>query len=170
MKVRTAVPVALTAVVVAGALAPAVAASKPKPITASYVAQGKPVPVPLVGLDQTASVEGANSCTDPRLEGISITTKTIKTTGPGTLKVGLAGFAGDWDITVTDGDGEVVGIGEGTTTGGEIPVIGGGNGSLGTNNVEKAEMKLKKAATLHIAVCNFLGGPTANASYTFTYK
>jgi hypothetical protein len=168
MKIRTAVPVAMTAVVAAGALAPAVAAGKPKPITATYEVSGMPVPVPLAGVD---GVDGANSCTNPDLEGVSTTTKTIKTKGAGTLVVGLTGFAGDWDITVTDGDGEVVVIGEGTTTGGEAPApVGNGQGSLGTDNVEKAEVKLKRAATLNISVCNFLGGPSATAKYTFTYR
>lgn len=167
MKLRVAVPVALTAIVGAGALAPAVAApAKPKPITASYTVEGIPVPSPLLG----APGEPANSCTSPDLEGVSTTTRTIKTTGPGELVVGLTGFAGDWDITVLDGDDELIAEGEGTTTGGEVPVVGGGNGSLGTNNTEKASVRLKKAATLKIAVCNYAGGQTANAKYTFTYK
>jgi hypothetical protein len=101
---------------------------------------------------------------------VSTTTRTIKTTGAGELVVELTGFAGDWDITVLDGDDEVVAEGAGTTTGGEVPVVGGGNGSLGTDNTEKASVKLRKASTLKIAVCNYLGGQTANAKYTFTYK
>ncbi|MBK5306356.1 MAG: hypothetical protein JJD92_06675 [Frankiaceae bacterium] len=168
MKIRHTLPVALTLVVAGGSLAPALAAkAKPKPITASYVAEGVPVPSPLLG---PPAPEDANSCINPDLEGVSTTTKTIKTTGAGTLVVGLTGFAGDWDITVVDGDGDVLGVGEGTTTGGEVPVVGGGNGSLGADNTEKLELKLKRAATLTIGVCNFLGGPSANAKYTFTYK
>jgi hypothetical protein len=167
VKVRTAVPVALSLVVAGGVLAPAVAApAKPKPITASYAVEGIPVPSPLLG----EPVEPANSCTNPDLEGVSTTTRTIKTTGAGELVVELTGFAGDWDITVLDGDDEVVAEGAGTTTGGEVPVVGGGNGSLGTDNTEKASVKLRKASTLKIAVCNYLGGQTANAKYTFTYK
>jgi hypothetical protein len=168
MKVRHTLPVALSLVVAGGSLAPALAAkATPKPITESYVAQGTPVPAPLVG---PPAPEDASSCINPALEGVSTTTKTITTTGAGTLVVGLTGFAGDWDITVRDGDGEILGVGAGTTTGGEVPVVGGGNGSLGTDNVEKLELKLKKAATLKIGVCNYLGGPTANAKYTFTYR
>jgi hypothetical protein len=167
VKVRSSAPVALCLVVAAGALAPAVAKGTRAPITASYTAQGIPVPSPVVG---DPVPEDPNSCTNPDLEGVSTTTKTITTKGAGTLVVGLTGFAGDWDITVTDGDGELVGEGEGTTTGGEVPVAGGGNGSIGADNVEKLEVKLKKAATLHIGVCNYLGGPTADAKYTFTYK
>jgi hypothetical protein len=168
MKVRTAVPVALSVVVAAGALSPAMAATKakPKPITASYVAEGIPVPSPLVG----EPVEPADSCTNPDLEGVSTTTKTIKTVGAGTLDVQLTGFAGDWDITILDGDDETLAVGSGTTTGGEVPVAGGGNGSLGSDNTEKATLKVRKASTLKIAVCNYAGGPSANAKYTFTYK
>jgi hypothetical protein len=167
VKVRTAAPVALGLVMAAGALAPAVAKSTPAPITESYTVQGVPVPSPLLG---DPLPEDPSSCMNPDLEGVSTTTKTITTKGPGTLVVGLTGFAGDWDITVLDADGEVVGEGEGTTTGGEIPVVGGGNGSLGVDNVEKLEVTLKKAATLRIGVCNYLGGPSANAKYTFTYR
>jgi hypothetical protein len=163
---RRALPVALSLVVAAGALAPAFAApAKPKPITESYVAEGLPVPAPLL-----TGVDGDNSCVNPDLEGVSTTTKTIKTTGPGTLQVDLTGFAGDWDITVTNDKGAVLGTGAGTTTGGEVPVIGGGNGSLGTDNKETLTLKTKKGMTLNIGVCNFLGGETANAKYTFTYR
>jgi hypothetical protein len=151
MTVRKAIPVALSLVVAAGALAPAMA-KPPKPISEEYSVQGLPVPLPLVG---------ANSCTDPELEGISITTKTIKTTGAGTLAVELNDFEGDWDITVLDDKGTVLGTGAGTSTPTALAQTGA---------VEKAVIKTKKAMTLNIAVCNFLGGPTAEAKYVFTYK
>jgi hypothetical protein len=158
MTVRQAIPVALSLVVAAGALAPALAAPpKPKPISEEYAVEGLPVPVPLAGID---GVDGTNSCTDPHLEGISTTTKTIKTTGPGTLAVDVTDFDGDWDITVMDDKGNVLGVGSGTAT----PT------ALATPGDEKAVIKTKKAMTLNIAVCNFLGGPTANAKYVFTYK
>jgi hypothetical protein len=148
--------VALSFVVAAGALAPAVAApAKPKPITESYSVQHAPVPAPIEG------VPGENSC-DGTFEGLSTTTKTIKTVGAGTLDVELTGFAGDWDITVTDDKGRTLGIGTGTTT--------ADPSSLGTGLKEKAVIKTKKPMTLNIAVCNFLGGPTADAKYTFVYK
>ena len=160
MKVRTALPVALSLVVAGGALAPALAApAKPKPITESWSMQHAPLPVPLAGVD---GVDGTNSCTNSAFEGLSITTKTIKTTGAGTLQVDLSGFAGDWDITVMDGKGKVLGIGAGTTT--------ADPSSLGTDLKEKAVIKTKKPMTLVIAACNFLGGPTADGKLTFTYK
>lgn len=159
MTVRTALPAALTLVLAAGALAPAVAApAKPKPISEEYSVEGAPVPLPLVGMD---GVDGTNSCNDPAFEGISTTTKTIKTLGAGTLTVDLANFDGDWDITITDDKGKVLGVGAGTTTPTALAEPA---------PAEKAVVKTRKAMTLNIAVCNFLGGPTADAKYVFAYK
>ena len=158
MKIRKAVPAALSLVVAAGALAPAVAGPKPKPISEKYSVQGLPVPIPITGSEGF----GANSCTAPELEGISTTTKTIETKGAGKLDVTLTGFAGDWDITVTDDKGRVLGIGAGTTT--------GDPSSLGTGLTEKAAIKVKKPTKINIHVCNFGGGPTAEAEYVFNYS
>ena len=158
MKVRKALPVALSLVVAGGALAPALAApAKPKPITESYSMEHAPIPLPLAGIE---GVDGTNSCTDPAFEGISTTTKTIKTTGAGTLQVDVTNFDGDWDITVLDDKGNVLGVGAGTAT----PT------ALATPADEKLVIKTKKAMTLNIAICNFLGSPTADGKYTFTYK
>lgn len=163
MKTRTALPAALALVLAAGATVPAVAAPKakpkPKPITESYSLQLAPVPLPLAG--SGLPFDGSNSCVDEELEGISIDTRTIKPTGAGTLVVDVTGFAGDWDITVMNGAGKVLGIGAGTIT--------GDPSSLGTDRKEKAVIKLKRGSELRIAVCNFGGGPTADAKYTFTY-
>lgn len=159
MKVRKALPVALSLVVAGGALAPALAApAKPKPITESYSMEHIPVPLPLVGEED---VDGTNSCTDPAFEGISTTTKTIKTKGAGTLQVDVTEFDGDWDITVLDDKGNVLGVGAGTSTPTALAASG---------VAEKLVVKTKKAMTLNIAVCNFLGSPTAEGKYTFTYK
>ena len=162
MNARTAVPLALVAVVAAGATVPAAAAPKPKPkpITASYDLQLLPVPLPLVG--SGAPLDGDNSCVDPTLEGISTDTRTIKTVGPGSLVVDVTGFAGDWDITVMDAKGKVLGTGSGTTT--------ADPSSLGTDLKEKAVLKLKRPAEYKIAVCNFGGSPSASVKYTFTYS
>lgn len=158
MKVRTALPVALSLVVAAGALAPAMAAPpKPKPITEEYEMEHIPMPFPLTGSEGF----GETSCMIPELEGISTTTKTIKTKGPGTLTVDVTKFDGDWDITVMNDKGDVLGSGAGTTTPTALTTTG---------NVEKLVVKTKKAMTLQIAVCNFLGGPTAHGKYVFEYK
>lgn len=159
MKVRKALPVALALVCAAGAITPAVAGPKAPPITQEWSMQHAPLPIPLAGID---GVDGSNSCTNSSFEGFAITTKEIKTKGAGTLEVVLTDFAGDWDITVMDGKGKVLGIGTGTTT--------GDPSSLGTGLTEKAVIKTKKPMTLRIAACNFLGGPTAEGKLTFTHK
>jgi len=159
VSIRKAIPVALTLVVAAGALAPALAApkAKPKPITASYALELAPAPTPLAGAPLP---EDASSCINDRLEGISTDTREVKTVDAGVLTVKVTGFAGDWDITVRDG-AKVLGIGAGTTT--------GDPSSLGAANTETISVKTRKATTLRLGVCNFLGGPAANVTYTFTY-
>ena len=162
MNVRTALPLSAALVVAAGALAPALAAA-PKPVTVEWdMTEHLPVPSPVA-----TGIDGDNSCADPALEGISTTTQTLKTTGAGTLVVDLTAFAGDWDVTVTDDKGRVLGIGSGTTTGGEAT---GEDGSLGTENAEKATVKTTKAMTLVVRACNYLGGPDAHGKAVFTYK
>lgn len=149
MEVRRALAVALSLVLAAGALAPAVAGpKKPKPISEEYTATGAPVPY-----------DPFEGCVDPALEGISRTTKTIKPTGAGTLEVKLTEFAGDWDILVFNDKGAVMGSGSGTST-----------PNTGADNTESLVLKIKKGMKLDIAVCNFLGSPSAHARYVFTYK
>lgn len=153
---RKALPLALVAVVAAGAFAPSFAAP-PKPITGSFEATGLPVPV--TGRDVT---DTASSCINSMFEGISITTKEIKTVGAGTLLVELSGFIGDWDIAILNDKGEQIAAGDNAAATGTSPSTG--------DIVEKAQVKFKKAATIRISVCNFAGGPTASAKYTYKYK
>lgn len=150
MQVRRVAAVATLAVLAAGAYAPALAA--PKKISKSYDMQLLPVPDP---------PSGTPSCARPQLEGISIHSEKLKTTGPGVLKVKVNGFAGDWDITVYTGDGELEGVGDGTSTGGGAPATAG---------EDVFELKLKKAASLTISICNFAGTPKAHGEYVFTSK
>lgn len=157
MNPRSTLPVALSLVVAAGALAPVAAAPKPKPITAAYDVEGLPVPLPITGSEGF----GSSSCEDPRLEGVSTTTKTIKPTGAGTLTVDVTKFSGDWDITVLDDKGKVLGVGAGTSTPTALTQ---------TNPAEKLVLKTKKASTLKIAVCNFGGSLTAHVEFAFVYK
>jgi hypothetical protein len=152
MQVRRVAAVATLAVLAAGAYAPATAAPKKKPITKSYDMQLLPVPDP---------PSGTPSCARAELEDISIHTETLKTTGPGTLKVKVNGFGGDWDISVFSGDHELEGVGDGTSTGGGAPTPAG---------EDVFEMKFKKALSLQISTCNFAGTPSAHGEYTFTYK
>ena len=149
MSTRKALPLALSLVVAAGSLAPALAGpSKPKPISEEYDVAGLPVPY-----------DPFEGCVDDELEGISRTTKTIKPKGAGTLEVTLTKFGGDWDVLVFNDKGQVLGTGAGTST-----------PDTGSDNTEKLSLKTKKGMELRIAVCNFLGTPSAHAKYVFTYK
>lgn len=154
---RKTLPFALVALVAAAGVATPALAAKPKPITESYAVTGAPVPSPA-----QAGVPDPSSCMNPRLEGVSTTTKTIKPTGAGTLAVEVTGFYGDWDITVLDGSGEVVVEGAGSSTGGGAPST--------TTGTETATATFKKGQEIRIAVCNYLGSPNAKAKYTYTYK
>ena len=150
MQVRSLAVVAALGVLVAGAYAPATAASKKKPITKTYDLQLAPVPDPPSG----------TSCLRDELEGISRHTETIKPTGPGILSVKVNKFSGDWDITLMDSAGDEIAAGSGTTTGGGAPQ---------QNAEDTLVIKIKKAQELRIAVCNFAGTPTATASFTYKY-
>jgi hypothetical protein len=150
MLVRRVVPLAAIAVLAVGAYAPAMA--KAKPVTKSYDMQLAPIPDP---------PQGTPSCSRDELIGVSIHQEKLTTKGPGTLKVKVNGFAGDWDITVYSGDKELEGVGDGTSTGAGAPSAAG---------EDTFEMKFKKAATLDIRTCNFAGGPSAHGEYTFIPK
>jgi hypothetical protein len=152
MQVRRVATVATLAVLAAGAYAPAVAAPKKKPITKSWDMQLLPVPDP---------PSGTPSCARDELIGVSIHQELLKTTGPGTLKVKVNGFAGDWDITVYSGAKELEGVGDGTSTGAGAPSTAG---------EDVFEMKFKKAVSLDIRTCNFAGSPSAHGEYTFSPK
>jgi hypothetical protein len=147
MQVRRVVTVAAVAVLAAGAYAPAMA--KGKAITKSYSMQLAPIPDP---------PQGTPSCARDELIGVSIHQEKLTTQGPGTLKVKVNGFAGDWDITVYSGAKELEGVGAGTSTGGGAPSTAG---------EDTFELKLKKATTLDIRTCNFAGSPQAHGEYTF---
>jgi hypothetical protein len=149
MQVRRVATVATLALLAAGAYAPATAGPRTKPISMEYDVQGVPNPQPL---------PSGTSCLDDQFEGISRTTKTITPTGPGLLSVTLSGFAGDWDITLLDKNGDEVAAGTGTTTGGGAPATAG---------VDTLEQKFKRAETFQVSVCNFLGSPSAHVKLTY---
>jgi len=146
---RKALPLALTLVVAAGGLAPALAAPK-KPIVEEYDVQGLPWVNPPTG----------PACSDATVEGVSRTTRTLKAPSAGTLEVTVTEFRGDWDTSIQNEAGAVLAAGSGTNT--------GETGSLATDGTEKVVLKTKKPMTLNIAVCNFLGSPTAHVKYVFT--
>ena len=153
MNARRIAALAALGVVAAGVHAPADAAAKKKPpVTKSYTMQLAPVPDP---------PQGTPSCSRPQLEGVSIHSETLKTTGAGTLKIMVTGFAGDWDITLYDGNHDEIAVGDGTSTGGGAPATAG---------TDTLELSFKKAGSYIISTCNFAGSPQAKGSYTYTYK
>jgi hypothetical protein len=153
MNVRRYAALAALGVVVAGVHAPADAAAKKKkpPVTKSYTMQLAPVPDPPQG----------STCERAELEGVSIHTEKLTTTGAGTLKMMVSGFSGDWDITLMDAQRNELAIGDGTSTGGGAPATAG---------VDTLELSFKKAGSYLIAMCNFAGTPQAKGTYTYTYK
>lgn len=151
MKARRYVALAAVGLVAAGVHSPAQAAKK-APVTKSYSMQLAPVPEPL---------PSGTSCKRAQLEGVSIHTETLKTTGAGTLKIMVSGFSGDWDITLLDAQRNEIAKGDGTSTGSGAPAAAG---------TDTLELAFKKADTYLISTCNFAGSPQAKGSYTYTYK
>ena len=141
MNTRKALPTALALLVAAAGLAPALAAPA-KGFTEEYDVQGTPWVNPPTG----------PPCSDGTMEGASRTSRTFKLPSAGTIEVTVTGFRGDWDTSIQNEAGAVLAAGS------------------GTDNKETLTLKTKKGMTLAIGVCNFLGGPSANAKYTFTYK
>ncbi len=78
----------------------------------------------------------------------------------GVFSATITKFTGDWDMRLLDSDGEVVTEGSGTDT---------PNTNTPGSGVESLEVKIKKPGSFTLQVCNFVGGPTATVTYTFTF-
>jgi hypothetical protein len=152
MRVRSAAPLALAAIVAAGSLAPAAAAPKKKPLKKTYSVQLAPSP----DASESTACSG-----DTRTADVNTDFETIKVTGPGLLSVKVTGFTGDWDVSVYNTAGAMLTEGGGTTT----PET-----ATNTAPVETLKYKSKKAQSLILRVCNFLGSPNATVNYTYTYN
>ena len=144
MNRRLATPIVLLAV---GVLAlPADAKPKPKPVTQSWEVTAVPFPM-----------EAAASHCKEGVEGVTRGTRAVTLPGRGSLVAELTGFHGDWVLEVYDAKGRMVGQ---------------GYSALNPGSTGKAKVTFKKGLKgqkLSIAACNFTGGPTATAKYTFTY-
>lgn len=148
MRVRSVVTVAVVATVAVGSLVPAQAAAKKKPIVKNYtVSNMLPYPSPPTG----------PSCSEAP-EGVSEHRLPLKVTGPGKLQVTVNGFTGDWDIGVYNAAGSNL-------------AMGGGADSPNTETApqETLTYKSKKAQTLFVDVCNFLGSTEAKVKLVYTY-
>ncbi len=135
-------------------VAPAGAA--PKAVEKSFAVN---IPVPFSGA--TSDPLAPVACSGEALPG-SEHIENVKLTGPGTLKVEVTGFLGDWDIALNDTKGKRLAEGDNASV---TPT----NMSTGTV-VEKLVYKVKKAGDVQIVVCNFAGGPNGKGKYVFTAK
>jgi hypothetical protein len=150
MRLRTVLATSLTAVVAAGALAPALAAP-PKPVSKSYQASAAMVdPTPITG-------ETGGNCS-PVLEQAK---HEAPFTMPfaGTLQVDLTKFQGDWALAVLDSKGKKIADHDNDVIAGEA-----------VDAPSQIIIKLKKKTDLVIRACNFAGGPTAQVDILATPK
>jgi hypothetical protein len=134
-----------TALIVLAALATAAspALAAPKPVTKTYTASA---PVPFPGSD--AQDEGCYT----GQEGLQKDTEKFKVPAAGKLAVEMRDFQGDWDLTLFNGKGAVIGE----------------SAALPGTTVEKVTSKVKKGDTVSIVACNYLGTPSATVKYIYT--
>lgn len=149
MRIRTAAPLAMAALLAASVSAQA--APRPKPLTGSFKSTLAPMPATLEACASPAQVEGVNKKSVP-----------LKVTGPGMLQVKTTGFYGDWDMVLLNSAGSVLATGSGTN-------VDGNNSTPAAPIAETMKFKNKKAGTLTLVVCNFSGSHEATTSYVYTY-
>ncbi|HVE63206.1 MAG TPA: hypothetical protein VNB94_05340 [Mycobacteriales bacterium] len=149
---RRLVPALAAGIGIAALVAPAAAA--PKAVEKSFTVN---IPVPFSGA--TSDPLAPVACAGAPLP-MSTHLETVKIAGPGTLKVEVTGFLGDWDIALQDGKGKRLAEGDNAS----VTPTNMSTGSV----VEKLVYKAKKAGDVQIIVCNFLGGPTGKGKYVFT--
>lgn len=150
MRTRSALALSLVGVVAAGSLAPALAApKKPAPVKKTYTATAvTPDPTPISG-------QTGGNCS-PQLDSAKHEAP-FAVPFPGTLKVDLNGFQGDWALAILDDKGAK---------------IADHDNDAGTALDEPSTItiKLKKKTTVTIRACNFAGGPTATVTALLTAK
>ena len=149
MNARQLLAISLVGIAAAAPLAPAQA--KPKEIKKSWSMTLAPFPVPAQGTPTCLPADGR--------EGVTKHTETLKAPAAGVLKAELTGFYGDWDITVFDAKDKALGAGGGTSTPNTSPAVG----------TDKITVKIKKAGTYKVVMCNFAGSPAATGKYSFVY-
>ena len=146
MSRRTLVPVLIAGLAVAMAAIPAQAKHK-KPITKTYTVN-LPVPNP--------AMQGA--C-DTDLGPANTHREVFKAPEAGKLQVAITEFQGDFDMIITDAKGKAIAASDNAAA----------TPNTNTTNKESATLKIKKAGSYQIVVCNFLASPSGTVKYTFTY-
>ena len=141
---------AALAAVAALAAAGTVQAAPPKPIEKTYTATA---PLP----DPTNNVAAAHEVCNMMVPQ-SFHIEKFEAKAPGTLKVVIGGFVGDWDFLIQDPKGADVAAATAIDTG--TPVV---------EDTDTASVKIKKPGSYSLIACNFAGGPTATVKYTFTF-
>ncbi len=146
MSRRTLVPIAALGVVAAALGLPAEAA--PPPITKSYSVNVVPFPNAQWGV---ACQEKSPIPSDHH--------ESFKAPAPGTLKVVISDFQGDFDGAIVDPKGKYLAASDNAAA---TP-----NTSPGVK--ETITYKVKKPQEIVIRVCNFAASPAAKVTYTFTF-
>lgn len=101
---------------------------------------------------------GADDHSNPEeecgVEGVSYTIHTFTTPGRGSLDVRINEFQGEWDLYVSDADGNLLGSSVNFMAGSE----------------ERVTIPLAANVEVSIYACNFLGGPTAHGALKYVYR
>lgn len=118
---------------------------------APSLAVPKPKPKPIT---MTYSATAAPGAVCDGTVPTALHSTAFKVPAAGSLKVTLDGFTGDWDLALTSGGRELA------SSAGLQPVDG---------DSEQVVTKFRRASTVSIDACNFVGGPTATVTYVFTY-
>jgi hypothetical protein len=140
---------AVAVVAAAAVAAPANAATKPKPFKKT-VTFTDATPDPTGG--GIASSGGLNICdgTLPRETGVKVTIP-----APGKLKISIAGFVGDWALSLRDSKGEYV---DGVDVDPD---------PTDSSVTESMSHKFKKAGKYVLLPCNLGGSQTAKLTYQY---
>ena len=127
------------------ALPAAAAKKKKKTVTEAWQVTAAPFP-------------GAEDHTDPATEcgtqDVNYAIHSFTAHGRGTLETSISDFQGEWDLYVTDSNGNLLGS--------SVQFMAGSE--------ERVKVRLAPHTEVNIYACNFAGGPTAAGNLTYTSK
>ena len=121
--------------------APPLAAQAPAPIEESYQATALPYP--------NGSYDSGEGCFYG-VDGVHKHFHEFEAPRKGKFEVGIPALTGDWDLFVTDPEGNVL-----------------AESSDDSGVAEHTELKLKKAQQISIVACNWAGEPQVTVEYSF---